>query len=636
MRYFCLYLFCWFCALSARSQDSLPSFEYTIAVTVFDSLNTKEKFVLSDVHEHLFACDLGTALSKQSTMNIVNYGAPGSASLIRSQGLAPDHTALVWGNLPLNSISLGQSDCSLIPVFFFDNIATRPFFSNQFKTSALAGDITLANVENQAPSYTWLQEWTSLNNQFLGLKINESFLGHSIDVRLFHQELNNQFSYRDIYQYEQPTVAQDHNNAQGNGAMVRTSLLLPKQRHLKIEYWAVQRDANLPFRMGIFSNRRENQQDFQQRGKIQLNRNEGNWTHQFAWLNDQQKYHSVVPNVDETSIISDLLANRFQASSEYDRIIGKKLNYHLHGGLAVVYQYVNYETGNSPEETFLSGQFSVTRIAGAQHIKLSSSYESRENKPFPDFLLSFRRKTGRGDLEVWNWSMEAGIQSRVPDFNERFWKPGGNPDLLPEINRTVRGGLEYIRRSRNRKCWLEAEAKPYYNWVINWIQWLPGMDGFWRPQNFKEVMVYGTKLKADYSINLGGTDLILGQALDLCRSIASNSSDDSEKFEMVYTPRLINRSSFTFNYFNKEIGLTYQYTSSRFTDEENSSFSDLPGYEIVSVWLGWRINRSSFESSLRLKCENVFNEQYQSVRLYAMPGRVFSVSLVFNLKNQKK
>jgi outer membrane cobalamin receptor len=105
---------------------------------------------------------------------------------------------------------------------------------------------------------------------------------------------------------------------------------------------------------------------------------------------------------------------------------------------------------------------------------------------------------------------------------------------------------------------------------------------------------------------------------------------------MVYTPRLINRSSFTFNYFNKEIGLTYQYTSSRFTDEENSSFSDLPGYEIVSVWLGWRINRSSFESSLRLKCENVFNEQYQSVRLYAMPGRVFSVSLVFNLKNQKK
>jgi outer membrane cobalamin receptor len=162
------------------------------------------------------------------------------------------------------------------------------------------------------------------------------------------------------------------------------------------------------------------------------------------------------------------------------------------------------------------------------------------------------------------------------------------------------------------------------------------MDGFWRPQNFKEVMVYGTKLKADYSINLGGTDLILGQALDLCRSIASNSSDDSEKFEMVYTPRLINRSSFTFNYFNKEIGLTYQYTSSRFTDEENSSFSDLPGYEIVSVWLGWRINRSSFESSLRLKCENVFNEQYQSVRLYAMPGRVFSVSLVFNLKNQKK
>lgn len=595
-----------------------------------------ETFVRADVHEHFFACDLGTALSKQSTMNIVNYGAPGSASLIRSQGLAPDHTALVWGNMPLNSISLGQSDCSLIPVFFFDNISNRPFFSNQFKTSALAGDITLANIENALPSYTWLQEWTSLNNQFLGLKINETFQGHVIDVRLFHQELNNQFSYRDIYQYEHPTITQDHNNARGNGALVRTTLRLPKRQVLKVEYWAVQRDANLPFRMGSVSNRRENQQDFQQRGKLQWNKNESPWTHQFAWLNDQQKYISAVPNIEETQVTSDLQANRFQASSEYYRIIGKKLNYHLHSGLAAVYQYVNYDNGNSPEEKFFSGQFSITRIAGVQHIKLSSSYETRENKLFPDFLLSYRRKTNKADLHVWSWSLDAGIQSRVPDFNERFWKPGGNPDLLPEINRTLRGGLEYIRRSRNRVHWLELEAKPYYNWVINWIQWLPGIDGLWRPQNFKEVNVYGANLKADYSIKLGGTKLIVGQALDLCRSIASNTSDDSEKFEMVYTPRLINRSSFTFNYFNKEIGLTYQYTSTRFTDEENSSFSDLPDYEIVSVWLGWRINRSSFESSLRLKCENVFNEQYQSVRLYAMPGRVFSVSLVFNLKNNSK
>jgi vitamin B12 transporter len=635
MRYFCLYLFLACCTLRVWSQDSLPNFQFIKPVKVLDSLSRKDAVVATDIHKHYFALDLGSVLSQQSTMNIVQYGAPGSASLIRSQGLAPDHTALVWGNLSLNSISLGQADCSLIPSFFFDNISSSPFFSNQFKTSALSGDIILSNVDSDEHSYSFLHEWTSLNNQFVGIKVNESFDNTKLDIRVFHQDLNNQFDYRDTYLFQQPIVSQHHNNARGSGASIRAGIFIPQRGVFRIEYWTVHRDANLPWRMGTTNARNETQSDFQHRARVQWKGLRSHWSHQISGTIDQQNYEAQWAGKVESTIQSELFSNRVQASSEYDRVLGKKENYHVHGGAAAVYQMVNYLNGNKPEEYFLSAQFSVIRLMGAQQLRLSGSYETRENKPFPDFLVTYRRRTELVGLRRWNWFMEAGIQSRVPDYNERFWSPGGNPNLQPEINRIFRGGLEYMRRSHDRLRNVELNAKPYFNSVVNWIQWLPGADGFWSPQNFKEVFVFGLGLNAEYTQSMGKTNLQLNQAIDLCKSEAFNSNRESEKFEMVYTPRMINRTGLTLRYSIHELGLTYQYTSDRYTDEENSEVAQLSGYEILSAWIGWKYGSRNFDTSIRLKCENMLNEQYQSARLYAMPGRIFSVSAVITIKNIK-
>ncbi|MGI8893765.1 MAG: TonB-dependent receptor, partial [Bacteroidia bacterium] len=71
------------------------------------------------IHQHNTIAEL---LSQHSGLNIRNYGS-GLLSTINSRGLGANHTSVSWNGIPLNSANLGLTDLSLLPVFFFDDVA---------------------------------------------------------------------------------------------------------------------------------------------------------------------------------------------------------------------------------------------------------------------------------------------------------------------------------------------------------------------------------------------------------------------------------------------------------------------------------------------------------------------------------
>ena len=75
--------------------------------------------------------------------------------------------------------------------------------------------------------------------------------------------------------------------------------------------------------------------------------------------------------------------------------------------------------------------------------------------------------------------------------------------------------------------------------------------------------------------------------------------------------------------------LTNAFVSSRFTDEGNSSFYALPGFNLFNASLNkdWQFNKNNW--STQFEIQNITNTQYQWIRGYAMPGRVYSISIKF-------
>jgi iron complex outermembrane receptor protein len=58
-------------------------------------------------------------LKEQSFVSIKNYGVGGS-STISFRGTGAGHTQILWNNISINNVMLGQTDLSLIPVGIID------------------------------------------------------------------------------------------------------------------------------------------------------------------------------------------------------------------------------------------------------------------------------------------------------------------------------------------------------------------------------------------------------------------------------------------------------------------------------------------------------------------------------------
>src|SRR5690606_6722526 len=67
---------------------------------------------------------------------------------------------------------------------------------------------------------------------------------------------------------------------------------------------------------------------------------------------------------------------------------------------------------------------------------------------------------------------------KVPTLNDRFWEPGGNPDLLPE--ESINGEIGFHWLKSGLFSW--NQSLTYYRMQVdNWIIWMP-QGSVWRPE----------------------------------------------------------------------------------------------------------------------------------------------------------
>ena len=117
-------LFIYACNLYGMKIDtiSIPEVKVVKSRTSFYKDDQKVLFIDSVLIARTFSSNLDELISKSGAINVYGYGGTGSLSSISLRGTGSAHTNVMWNGFPINSITTGTVDLSLIPASFFNNI----------------------------------------------------------------------------------------------------------------------------------------------------------------------------------------------------------------------------------------------------------------------------------------------------------------------------------------------------------------------------------------------------------------------------------------------------------------------------------------------------------------------------------
>jgi iron complex outermembrane receptor protein len=221
-------------------------------------------------------------------------------------------------------------------------------------------------------------------------------------------------------------------------------------------------------------------------------------------------------------------------------------------------------------------------------------------------------------------------------MNELFWTPGGNPNLKPELAYHGRAGLVAFLGKNKRTQW-RLEPTVFYSRVNDWIQWVPSEGAVWTPINFREAQTQGAELHVlcDKLTKNDRTRYRFETRWTLNDVFWRDSISLQEERRMIYSPRLMGYQGVSVQRGRNSASIGYRFVSERFTDEANTPHRALEAYGLCNVWYQttWKKNAMAIDVSVGI--DNVFDVAYETLRAYAMPGRIYRLSISLSYQPKK-
>jgi len=201
---------------------------------------------------------------------------------------------------------------------------------------------------------------------------------------------------------------------------------------------------------------------------------------------------------------------------------------------------------------------------------------------------------------------------RVPTFNDLYWNPGGNLDLLPESSYQVDLGQEFSSK------FIALKLNAYYINTKDMIQWVPDNTGLFHPQNINKVTSYGGELELFLKHTIGNHHFNMNSGYSY-----TVSENDANAKQLIYVP--LHKANLNFGYSFKAMEVFYQHL---FNGEVNIIGGQLDGYDVGNLGLSYNYTISkNVHSILQFTINNLYNTTYENVALRPMPNRNYQLQL---------
>lgn len=585
--------------LSAQVDTS-----FTISDIIITSAPHRAQTAIQlDQIDSLHTKDAASLLSRLTLHPIKNYG-PNAIATSGIRGGSSSHLKVLWNDIPLHSPMLGLTDLSLVDTY--GNIKLDVIESSQAiedGSGAVAGSLHLntrqrddARVDINIGSY---------DNLYTGISMPYSLTTH--------MKARTTFSNRtadNTYQYViNDTIRRNLNNAKLDQLNVKQDIFwdLGQSHGLSFHYWRTNSRREIPNTI-LQTRSVAYQKDRADRYALKYLHDRGLslWKSVFGYSRQYLYYSDRHSGVSSTSD-NDTWFNK--TSFEYQ---AKHLIWTANLSNQYTTAYIKNYGAEKPKEW---------RTALSINIKSKSSWiplelqcrQERINRVWTPFIFSL---THHDEYRFWDYSLALSNTYRYPSFNERFWRPGGNPNLLPEY------GWEASAKVNARIAPWKVSMNTYHRRVQNWIYWgsLSSADPV-SARNIASVWSSGGSLDITYTLpkwTLSYSYLL---------NIATNKTELTIPkirvgSQLWYIPKHRMRTHLSYHSDRLSLGYTQTYSSSAL-----GLSTSVSAYHLGSAHIGYTFRHLEDTITASLYIDNIWNEDYYIVEYRPMPRRTYTIGI---------
>ncbi len=566
----------------------------------------------------------------QPSVVFKTYG-PGQVTSIGLRGTSPNHTAVLWNGVNINSPSAGQTDFSAVPVAGFDKMSIQYGASAPgIGSDAVGGSILLASDPG------WNQKGFGLTS---GTRYDsfDNYGGHA-GLR-WGKKSRHGIQWRGrttIYGTRMQNHYRSLSRSAGTGEVYPTEPSEATQAGLMQDLYRMDKKGNTSSLNAWISHHRFTLQPAQptlreilqtEACRILLGQQWGNTELKAGFIRDITDFgrgdflHPSHTRTDRLLIRAEhILSFRSRVFGQTDLKAGAEASHYM----AFVDGYGNGRVRENRGEVYTLWRQAFTgKLVTSVHLRQSLS--SHYRAPFaPSAGIEWAGLQNQKDRLVWRANV--GRSFRLPTLNERYWEVMGNPDIQPELGFSKETGLNWKHRFSDH-FQAETDLNVYHNLINNWTYWNP--DKGYRVENLQQVLIKGIEATLSLSFKRERTNFRLGLNYSLNHSSQQKVYDayaaEVIGKQMVYIPLHQFTGNFTAGYQGWALHLLATLCSERFVTFDHSG-RPFPPYGLADVHLSkqWK------HINVSLQIRNLTDTVYPTVRKTAMPERSYGVGFTFN------
>ena len=660
-------------SMAATAQDTLdrevavdrvevvgrrPMKEIGVQRTAFDSVVLKEHIALS----------MADVLTYNSSIYVKSYGRA-TLSTVAFRGTSPSHTQVLWNGMRINSPMLGMTDFSMIPSHFVDEASLLHGTSSVSETGGgLGGAVKLATrpTDREGFHLNYVQGIGSFQtfDEYLHLAYGSE--RWQLSTRLSYASSPNEYTYlnrdkkENIYDENHNIIAQYHPTERNRNGAYKDFHALQEASYrtrggdrLSLTAWYTGSDRELPMTTTSYAEeeRMENRQreetlralmgweritsaskwhakagyihtwsaydrrvqlHEETNGKVEEGLPDGTLEH------TRNRIHSLFGQASMEQVISNrwLISAEVTAYNHWVRSRGKEVI--TENGS----ERLGYEEQCAEVTASTTLRWRATDWLGTG-ITLREELYDRAFSPLIPALFIDGEVVRNGGLVIKG---SLSRNHRFPTLNDRYFQPGGNPDLRPEQGWSYDLGIAFRLGERKR-----LSAKGSLSWfesrIDDWIMWYPKAMGYYSPANVKRVHSYGIEAEStfayrptnDFSMELHAT---YAWTPSLNEGEPFSSADRSVGKQLPYVPEHSASAALHLDYRAWELAYKWSMYSERYTLSSNGATitGTLEGYALSNLSLSRTIALCWADLSIIGAINNLFDKEYQAVLSRPMPG----------------
>jgi outer membrane cobalamin receptor len=249
----------------------------------------------------------------------------------------------------------------------------------------------------------------------------------------------------------------------------------------------------------------------------------------------------------------------------------------------------------------------------------------------PAIILSWR------PLAQYDFNLRAFYKRifRMPTFNDLYYTDVGNIALRPEYTVQYNLGFRYDVELCSRAS-LQFRADAYYNEVTDKIIAVPKGNGQyrWMMMNIGYVEIRGADVSGQLNVDLPceiRMSTNLSYTCQRAQDFSKPSDNDPEAGtyggQIAYIPR--HNGSFIANVVRRSWDLNYSfiYVGERYHNSSNIRENHEQPWYTHDMTIGKTFHYRKLECKLSAEVNNLFNQYYDVVQNYPMPGRNYKLIL---------